>query len=90
MTIASSMHQQHSFAFRILHRIVHPFFLGGEAFTKTHIDHFGAIIRRIANSQGNIFVMLVTIGYCTNSHDSYIVSNTIHAYAVVSYGADNA
>ena len=60
------------------------------ACTKAHIYHLCAIIYRVADSIGNILIMLIAIRHSTYHHDAHIICHAIHTFAIVSQSADNS
>ncbi len=87
--VTSCMYQQYTLAVGIFYGLINPFLLWREVFTKAHVDDPSAIVYRITDSQGNIFIMLIAIGYRPDHHDAHIIRHTIHTLAIVAHGADD-
>ena len=84
------MHQQHSFGSGVGHGLVHLGFAGRVALAKAHVDDLGAVVHRIVDAVGHVFVVLVAVGHDAYGHDAGRRTNAVQANAVGVFGANDA
>ena len=73
----------------IFYGIINPCCIGRKRFPETTVNYFGAIVNGIANAQGNVLIVFVSVRNCPNAHNCYIVRYTIYTFTVISLCSDN-
>src|SRR5690606_28830593 len=87
--ISCRMYKKNIVFSSVFNSIVYPIRIGGEGLTKTPINDFCPIVNGITDTQGNILIVFITIGYGPDTHDGHIIGYSIGTFSIVSFGSDN-
>ena len=90
LAVARRLHQQHIMGKCVANCIVNHFFIGAQAFTKTHVNYPGAIVHGISYAGSNILIIFITLSRSTHHHNLDMISNTLNAFSIIAFRRNNA
>src|SRR5690606_12922109 len=73
-----------------LNRLIHHLLVFYISLPETHIDNLSTVVSCIADRVGHVLIALIAIRDHAHAHDRYMIRDTLHAQAIISYRSDDA